>query len=91
MIFLYKRSSGLSISYHGAYSAESKGKIERFNRTLDTFLAEIAAVKPNVPRGRGCWHSLMWTLNTVNWHKKSTVFCGKIIPAIQCFVMYILC
>lgn len=36
----------IRLLYTRPYSAESKGKIERFNRTLDSFLAEIAAAKP---------------------------------------------
>ena len=36
----------IRLLYTRPYSAESKGKIERFNRTLDSFLAEIATAKP---------------------------------------------
>lgn len=38
---------GTRLLYAKPYSAESKGKIERFNRTVDSFLGEVALEKPN--------------------------------------------
>jgi putative transposase len=37
---------GIRLRYARPYAAESKGKIERFNRVIDAFLAEAALEKP---------------------------------------------
>ena len=37
---------GIRLLYAKPYAAESKGKVEKFNRTIDSFLAEIALDKP---------------------------------------------
>jgi len=37
---------GIQLIFAAPYSPESKGKIERFNRTIDSFLAEVALKKP---------------------------------------------
>jgi putative transposase len=37
---------GTRLLYTKPYSAESKGKVERFNRIVDSFLAEVALEKP---------------------------------------------
>lgn len=37
---------GICLRYTRPYAAESKGKIERFNRVIDGFLAEVALEKP---------------------------------------------
>lgn len=37
---------GIRLLYARPYSPESKGKVERFNRTVDSFLAEAALEKP---------------------------------------------
>jgi len=37
---------GVKLIYAKPYSPESKGKIERFNRTLDSFLAEVTLKRP---------------------------------------------
>jgi putative transposase len=37
---------GIRLRYTRPYAAESKGKIERFNRVIDSFLAEAALEKP---------------------------------------------
>jgi putative transposase len=37
---------GIRLRYTRPYAAESKGKIERFNRVIDGFLAEVALEKP---------------------------------------------
>ena len=37
---------GIRIVYTKPYAPESKGKIERFNRTVDSFLAEVRLDKP---------------------------------------------
>ena len=37
---------GIKLIYAKPYSPESKGKIERFNRTLDSFLAEVTLKRP---------------------------------------------
>jgi len=38
---------GTRLIYAKPYSAESKGKVERFNRVVDSFLGEAAIEKPN--------------------------------------------
>ncbi|WP_404468662.1 DDE-type integrase/transposase/recombinase [Sutcliffiella horikoshii] len=38
---------GTRLTYTRPYSAESKGKIERFNRIIDSFISEAALEKPN--------------------------------------------
>lgn len=38
---------GTRLTYAKPYAAESKGKVEKFNRTVDSFLAEIALEKPS--------------------------------------------
>lgn len=38
---------GTRLTYTRPYSAESKGKIERFNRIIDSFISEAAIEKPN--------------------------------------------
>jgi len=38
---------GTRLIYAKPYSAESKGKVERFNRVVDSFLGEVALEKPN--------------------------------------------
>lgn len=38
---------GIRLHYAKPYSAESKGKVERFNRTVDSFLGEVALEKPD--------------------------------------------
>jgi putative transposase len=38
---------GTRLIYAKPYSAESKGKVERFNRIVDSFLGEVALEKPN--------------------------------------------
>jgi len=40
---------GIQLIYAKIYSPESKGKIERFNRTLDSFLAEVMLKRPGSP------------------------------------------
>ncbi|WP_029423094.1 DDE-type integrase/transposase/recombinase [Alicyclobacillus macrosporangiidus] len=37
---------GIRLLYTKPYAAESKGKVEKFNRTVDSFLSEIALDKP---------------------------------------------
>ncbi|PWK00444.1 DDE-type integrase/transposase/recombinase, partial [Tumebacillus permanentifrigoris] len=37
---------GIRLRFTRPYAAESKGKIERFNRVIDSFLAEVALEKP---------------------------------------------
>ncbi|MCL6444654.1 MAG: DDE-type integrase/transposase/recombinase [Alicyclobacillus sp.] len=37
---------GIRLLYTKPYAAESKGKVEKFNQTVDSFLAEIALDKP---------------------------------------------
>lgn len=37
---------GIRLLYARPYSPESKGKVERFNRTVDSFLAEVVLEKP---------------------------------------------
>ena len=37
---------GIRLLYTRPYAAESKGKVEKFNRTVDSFLAEVALDKP---------------------------------------------
>jgi len=37
---------GIQLIFAAPYSPEAKGKIERFNRTIDSFLAEVALKKP---------------------------------------------
>lgn len=37
---------GTRLIYAKPYSAESKGKVERFNRVIDSFLSEVALEKP---------------------------------------------
>ena len=37
---------GTRLLYAKPYAAESKGKVERFNRVVDSFLAEVALAKP---------------------------------------------
>jgi transposase InsO family protein len=37
---------GTRLIYAKPYSAESKGKVEKFNRTVDSFLGEVALEKP---------------------------------------------
>ena len=37
---------GIQLIFAAPYSPEAKGKIERFNRTADSFLAEVALKKP---------------------------------------------
>ncbi|WP_206923111.1 integrase core domain-containing protein, partial [Alicyclobacillus suci] len=37
---------GTRLLYAKPYAPESKGKIERFNRIVDSFLDEVAAAKP---------------------------------------------
>lgn len=38
---------GTRLIYAKPYAAESKGKVEKFNRTVDSFLGEVALEKPN--------------------------------------------
>jgi putative transposase len=38
---------GTRLIYAKPYAAESKGKVERFNRVIDSFLGEVALEKPN--------------------------------------------
>jgi len=38
---------GTRLIYAKPYAAESKGKVERFNRVVDSFLGEVALEKPN--------------------------------------------
>ncbi|PAF11869.1 transposase, partial [Shouchella clausii] len=38
---------GSRLIYTKPYSAESKGKIERFNRVIDSFISEAVLEKPN--------------------------------------------
>lgn len=38
---------GTRLTYTRPYSAESKGKIERFNRVIDSFISEAVIEKPN--------------------------------------------
>jgi putative transposase len=38
---------GTRLIYAKPYAAESKGKVEKFNRTVDAFLGEVALEKPN--------------------------------------------
>ncbi|WLR54804.1 DDE-type integrase/transposase/recombinase [Mesobacillus subterraneus] len=38
---------GTRLTYTQPYSAESKGKIERFNRVIDSFISEAVIEKPN--------------------------------------------
>lgn len=38
---------GTRLIYAKPYSAESKGKVERFNRVVDSFFAELAIERPN--------------------------------------------
>jgi len=38
---------GIKLIFTAPYSPESKGKIERFNRTLDSFLDEVALKRPS--------------------------------------------
>ncbi|KAA9013814.1 DDE-type integrase/transposase/recombinase [Niallia endozanthoxylica] len=38
---------GTRLIYAKPYAAESKGKVERFNRVVDSFLGEVAIEKPN--------------------------------------------
>lgn len=37
---------GIRLLYAKPYAAESKGKVEKFNRTVDSFLSEVALDKP---------------------------------------------
>jgi transposase InsO family protein len=38
---------GTRLIYAKPYAAESKGKVEKFNRTIDSFLGEVSLEKPN--------------------------------------------
>ncbi|MFE4525735.1 DDE-type integrase/transposase/recombinase [Cytobacillus firmus] len=38
---------GTRLTYTRPYAAESKGKIERFNRVIDSFISEAVIQKPN--------------------------------------------
>ncbi|WP_288925473.1 DDE-type integrase/transposase/recombinase [uncultured Aminobacterium sp.] len=62
------------------YSAESKGKIERFNRTIDGFLSEIKIEKPDTLKelNRRFW---VW-LDECYQHKPHSSLADNVSPAV---------